>query len=58
MESEIISMTLNMYNAPSSGCGTVTSGGTESLLLAVKTYRDMAWEKRGVSEPEMYFHIF
>jgi len=33
--------------------GTVTSGGTESILLAVKTYRDWARARRGVTSPEM-----
>ena len=31
----------------------VTSGGTESILMACKAYRDMAYE-RGVKHPEMY----
>lgn len=35
-------MTLNMVNAPSTAVGNMTSGGTESVLLAVKTYRDRA----------------
>jgi len=30
----------------------VTSGGTESILMACKAYRDMAYE-RGVKYPEM-----
>jgi glutamate/tyrosine decarboxylase-like PLP-dependent enzyme len=34
-------------------CGVVTSGGTESILLAMKTYRDWARAKKGVSQPEM-----
>jgi len=34
-------------------CGTVTSGGTESILLAMKTYRDWAREKSGIMAPEM-----
>ncbi|KAJ3046008.1 hypothetical protein HDV00_003756 [Rhizophlyctis rosea] len=53
MEAEIVAMVLSMYNAPPGACGSVTSGGTESLLMAVKTYRDMAREVRGVTEPEM-----
>ncbi|KAI8609826.1 pyridoxal phosphate-dependent transferase [Chytriomyces sp. MP71] len=53
MEAEIVSMVLNMYNAPSEACGSMTSGGTESILMAIKTYRDMAKELRGVTEPEM-----
>ncbi|KAJ3266937.1 hypothetical protein HDU77_008282 [Chytriomyces hyalinus] len=53
MEAEVVSMLLRMYNAPDSACGSMTSGGTESLLMAIKTYRDMARELRGVTEPEL-----
>ena len=35
IEQEIISMLLNLYNAPPSAIGSLTGGGTESLLLAV-----------------------
>lgn len=58
-EAEIISMCARMLSegAPESVragiCGSVTSGGTESILLAMKTYRDMAEAERGVREPEM-----
>lgn len=58
-EAEIISMTAGMLSegAPESVragiCGSVSSGGTESILLAMKTYRDMAFEERGVRNPEM-----
>lgn len=55
MESEIISMTLRLFNAPvDTGVGSVTSGGTESILMACKSYRDMAKAERGVTKPEMY----
>lgn len=53
MESEIISATACILNATDEVCGVVTSGGTESCLLAVKTYRDMAKDKRRVKKPEM-----
>ena len=33
--------------------GTVTSGGTESILLAMKTYRDWARERRGITDPNV-----
>jgi len=33
--------------------GSLTSGGTESILMAVKTYRDLAKDQRGITEPEM-----
>ncbi len=61
-EAEIVSMTANMLGAGGAGrgsagedeiCGTVTSGGTESILLAMKTYRDWARDRRGITEPEM-----
>ena len=34
-------------------CGSLSSGGTESILLAMKTYRDQAREERGITHPEM-----
>jgi sphinganine-1-phosphate aldolase len=34
-------------------CGTVTSGGTESILLAMKTYRDWGRDRKGITRPEM-----
>ncbi len=61
-ESEIVSMTANMLGAgrirPGTGpdseiCGVVTSGGTESILLAMKTYRDWARDKKGIKHPEI-----
>lgn len=53
MESEVISATADILNGTDEVCGVVTSGGTESCLMAVKTYRDMARDKRGVKKPEM-----
>jgi len=52
-ESEIIAATADILNGTEEVCGVVTSGGTESCLMAVKTYRDMAKDKRGVKKPEM-----
>ncbi|QLQ80975.1 hypothetical protein HG537_0E03300 [Torulaspora globosa] len=54
MESEVVSMTLNMFNAPKdTGCGTTNSGGTESLLLACLSAKMYAYHHRGVTEPEI-----
>lgn len=53
MESEIVSMVLNMYNAPKGAEGTSTSGGTESLLLACLSARQKAYHERGVTKPEI-----
>ncbi len=46
MEYEVVQMTAAMLNGPDTAVGTMTSGGTESLLLAVKTYRDRMKSKR------------
>jgi glutamate/tyrosine decarboxylase-like PLP-dependent enzyme len=52
-ETEVISATADILNGTKDVCGVVTSGGTESCLMAVKTYRDMARDKRRVKQPEM-----
>ena len=41
-ETEIVSMVGHMLHASAGAVGGVTSGGTESILMAVKTYRDRA----------------
>lgn len=46
MEHEVVQMTADMLNGPPGTVGTMTSGGTESLLMAIKTYRDLARKKR------------
>jgi glutamate/tyrosine decarboxylase-like PLP-dependent enzyme len=48
-EAEIVSMTAGMLGADETGdeiVGTVSSGGTESILLAMKAYRDRAGRER------------
>jgi sphinganine-1-phosphate aldolase len=53
-EAEIVAMTANMLGGSDQEIhGTVSSGGTESILLAMKTYRDWARDKRGITKPEM-----
>jgi glutamate/tyrosine decarboxylase-like PLP-dependent enzyme len=42
METEIIEMGLSLLNAPPGARGSLTSGGTESILMAVKACRDQA----------------
>ncbi len=59
-EAEIISMTANMLGAGNTTdkiCGSVSSGGTESILLAMKSYRDRAREEKGITKPEMVIPI-
>jgi sphinganine-1-phosphate aldolase len=58
-EAEIVSMTAQMLGASAVNetgatvCGTVSSGGTESILLAMKSYRDQARAEKGIRKPEM-----
>lgn len=46
MEKEVVRMTLSLLHGDANACGTMTSGGTESLLLAVKMARDFARKKK------------
>ena len=62
-EGEIVAMTAQMLGADKvtraadEVCGTVTSGGTESIMLAMKTYRDYAEAERGISTPNLVLPI-
>ena len=53
MEVDVVSMTAGLLNAPEDADGCMTSGGTESILMAVMAARNRAREERGVTEPEM-----
>lgn len=53
MEAEVVAMVLSLFNAPSSGAGATTSGGTESILMACLSARNKAYQERNVTEPEM-----
>jgi sphinganine-1-phosphate aldolase len=53
-ENEVLGMTEALFNAPEGAGGTMSSGGSESLLLAVKTARDWARAERPqVKDPEI-----
>ncbi len=65
-EAEIVAMTANMLGAGLAGAhpkaphdiereivGCVSSGGTESILLAMKAYRDQARAERRITSPEI-----
>lgn len=57
LETEIVSAVAGLLHGGEETCGVVTSGGTESCLLAAKAYRDMARVKRGVKRPEMVLPV-
>lgn len=53
MEAEIVRISAGLFHGDSETCGTVTSGGTESIILAVKAYRDYAVKVKGIKNPEI-----
>ncbi|MGB0099905.1 MAG: aminotransferase class V-fold PLP-dependent enzyme [Nocardioides sp.] len=50
MENELVGFAANLLDAPDTAAGTVTSGGTESCLLAVQSARD---SRPDVERPRM-----
>jgi sphinganine-1-phosphate aldolase len=52
-EAEVVAMTATMLHGPPDAAGTMTSGGSESIMMAVKTYRDWARAERGIERPRL-----
>lgn len=53
-ETEVVAQTAFLLNGGSEAVGTMTSGGSESLLMTVKSSRDQARQLRpGLTEPEI-----
>jgi sphinganine-1-phosphate aldolase len=60
-EGEIISMVAKMLNGPAARqlnpadevCGTLTSGGTESIFNGVYVHREWARQEKGIHNPEL-----
>lgn len=52
MELEVIAMACNLLGAPPNA-GSLTSGGTESIFLALQVARDHARTTRGIAEPQL-----
>lgn len=54
MEAEVVQMTASMLHGPPDTVGTMTSGGTESILMAVKAARERARKKKPwILRPEL-----
>ena len=53
METEVVSIICNLFNGNKTSCGNITSGGTESILLACKTYRDWGKYTKNINKPEI-----
>ncbi len=56
MEAEVVRMVCTMFHGDENTCGTMTTGGTESIMLACKAYRDLAYSK-GITHPEMVIPV-
>jgi glutamate/tyrosine decarboxylase-like PLP-dependent enzyme len=57
-ETEIVAMTASLLGGNEHTAGSVTSGGTESLLMSVKTARDWARKNRPeIKSPEMILPV-
>jgi sphinganine-1-phosphate aldolase len=52
LEKDILRYTAELLHVDENAAGVVTSCGTESCMLAVKTYRDIG-RKKGIKKPEM-----
>lgn len=52
IQSEVVGWTAALLNGPTAS-GFLTSGGTESILCAVKAARERAKAERGITAPEM-----
>lgn len=49
MEDEVIAMGLSLLHAPEGAAGNITSGGTDSITMAMKTARDYARKEKGLT---------
>ncbi len=53
IQSEVCDWTAELFHGPDTTAGFMTSGGTESLLVAVKAARERGKAERGITEPQM-----
>ena len=53
LEQDVVRMSINLFNGDNNFSGCFTSGGTESILLACKAYRDWGRKQRGITKPEI-----
>ena len=51
MEEAVIGFGLSLLHAPEDAAGSMTSGGTDSITMAMKAARDFALKDRGVTGP-------
>ncbi|UWQ93725.1 aminotransferase class V-fold PLP-dependent enzyme (plasmid) [Rhodobacteraceae bacterium M382] len=52
-ETDVIAMVKDLFNAPENAAATITTGGSESIVLALKTARDRARDQKGIISPNI-----
>ncbi|XP_011254754.1 sphingosine-1-phosphate lyase [Camponotus floridanus] len=57
MEAEVVRIACHLFHGDEETCGTMTTGGTESILLACKAFRDYGREVKGITKPEMVMPV-
>lgn len=53
MECEVVRMAIDLFRGDEKCCGTMTSGGTESLVMACKAFRDYGRAEKGIRNGEI-----
>jgi glutamate/tyrosine decarboxylase-like PLP-dependent enzyme len=51
LEADVVQFGLDLMHAPADAAGTFTSGGSESIFLALQTARDQARAEKGIATP-------
>jgi glutamate/tyrosine decarboxylase-like PLP-dependent enzyme len=51
MEAEVVGFGLSLLHGPQDAAGTITSGGTDSITMAMKAARDFARKEKGLTGP-------
>lgn len=53
MEAEVVSMTASLLNGVDEVVGATSSGGTESIVLAIRSAKEFYGRRRGITRPEI-----
>lgn len=53
IQREVVGATASLLHGPETASGFMTSGGTESILMAVKSARERGRKERGITEPNI-----
>jgi len=57
IQSEVVGWTADLLHGPDTASGFLTSGGTESILVAVKAARERGRAERGLTDPNIVLPI-